>query len=134
MLPSKIDIPLTHKKQTYEIKGHYLPVTSVRTTLWVDCIGPVTRCDKTGHFPAILSSWKHRRPSQIIGPATRCDEMGYFPAILRLLEASHTIALHRTPSQVSLSKSQLCGQSATHDGMFLYFPAISIAAMAYRNT
>ena len=27
---------------------------------------PATRCDKMGHFPAILSFWEHRSPSQII--------------------------------------------------------------------
>ena len=26
-----------------------------------------------------------------------------------------------------------CGQAATHNGMFLYFPVIFIAAMAIRN-
>ena len=41
---------------------------------------------------------------------------------------------HRRPSQVSPQKSQQCGQSATQDGMFLYSPAMPIAAMVIRNT
>ena len=51
--------------------------------------------------------------------------------------------LWNTPSQVcsiaacgwalSPQKSQQCGQSASHDGMFLYSPAMSIAAMVIRN-
>ena len=46
----------------------------------------------------------------------------------RFLEADH-----RRPWQVSPKKSQQCGQSATHDGMFLYCPAMPIAAMVIRN-
>ena len=28
-------------------------------------IDPATRCDEMGNFPAILSFYKHRRPSQV---------------------------------------------------------------------
>ena len=34
---------------------------------------------------------------------------------------------------MSLLKSLQCGQSAIHDGMFPYFPAMFIAVMAIRN-
>ena len=64
-----------------------------------------------------------------IGPATRCDEMGQFAVIL-----GFCIADHRRTSQVSPPKSQQCGQSATHDGMFSLSPAMVISAMVIRNT
>ena len=67
-----------------------------------------------------------------IGPATRCNKMGHFPDF-ELPGASETIADHRRPSPVSPKESQQCGQSATHDGMSSYSPAIVIAAMAIRN-
>ena len=44
------------------------------------------------------------------GQATRCDEIGHFAAILGQ-----------------------CSQSATHDGMFSYSPAMFIAEMVIRN-
>ena len=47
--------------------------------------------------------------------------------------ASRSIADHRRSSQVSALKSQQCGQSATHDGMFSYSPGMFIAAMVIRN-
>ena len=68
-----------------------------------------------------------------IGPATRCDETGQFDAIFKLLEASQTIADHRSLPQVSPPKSQQCGQSTTHDGMFPLSPAMLFAAMVIRN-
>ena len=58
-----------------------------------------------------------------IGPATQCDGIEDFAAILRILEAS----------QVSPPELQQCGQSATHDGLFSYSPAMFIAAMAIIN-
>ena len=61
-----------------------------------------------------------------IGPATRCDTNGPFPA-------SKSIADHRRLSQLSSSKSQQCGQSATHDGLFPYSLAMFSAAMVIRN-
>ena len=36
-------------------------------------------------------------------------------------------------AQVPPQKSQQCGQSATHDGMFLYSPAMFIAAMVMKH-
>ena len=48
-------------------------------------------------------------------------------------KAFRTIADHRSLSQVSPPKSQQCGQSATHDGMFSYSPAMLIAAIVFRN-
>ena len=65
-----------------------------------------------------------------IGPAKGCNEMGHFPAILRILKASHTIAHHGRylPQNLSSVASQLPTVEC-----FSYSPAISIAAMAYRN-
>ena len=63
------------------------------------------------------------------GPVTRCDDMGQFAAILGF----RSIAERRRTSQVSPPKSQQCGQSATHDGMFSLSPAMVIAAMVIRN-
>ena len=37
------------------------------------------------------------------------------------------------PSQVSPLNLQQCSQSATHDGIFSYSPAMSIAAMVISN-
>ena len=47
--------------------------------------------------------------------------------------AFRSIADHRRSSQVSPQKSQQCGMSASHDGIFLYSPAMPIAAMVIRN-
>ena len=47
--------------------------------------------------------------------------------------ASRSIADHHRSSHVSPLKSQQCGQSATHNGMFSYSPAMLIAAMVIRN-
>ena len=44
-----------------------------------------------------------------------------------------SIADHRRSSQVSPERSQQCGQSVTHDGMFEHSPAMFIAAMLIKN-
>ena len=59
-------------------------------------------------------------PNETIGPVTRCDEMSHFRAI------SQTIA-------GDFQNMQQCGQSAAHDGIFLYSPALRIAAMVVIN-
>ena len=64
----------------------------------------------------------------IIGPATRC---GPFPCDFELLGASQNIIGYCR--YLLENRSGHGGQSATHDGMFPYSPAISIAAKAYRN-
>ena len=53
--------------------------------------------------------------------------------IVLRFRASRSIAHHRISSQVSPQKLRQCGQSATHDGMFSYSPAMFIAAMVIRN-
>ena len=35
---------------------------------------------------------------------------------------------------MSLRKSQECGQSATHDGIFIVSPAMVIASLEFKNT
>ena len=48
-------------------------------------------------------------------------------------KAFRTIADHRSLSQVSAAKSQQCGQSASHAGMFSYSPAMLIAGIVFTN-
>ena len=62
---------------------------SEQTLYWV-AIGPATRCDKTGHLPAILGFWKHRRPSQVsprksqqCGQSATQDGMFLYSPLLR---------------------------------------------------
>ena len=76
------------------------------------------------HWPWNMCSLVYR-PSHTMRP---------FCFDFEVLEASQTNANHRTPSHVSPLKSQQYGQSATHDGIFSYSPAMFIAAMVIRNT
>ena len=81
-----------------------------------------------------MSTSSHKQGSGKVGLSLKArPHAAIKQGIFLRFEAFRSIADHRRSSQVTPKKSQQCDQSATHDGMFLYSPAMLITAMVIRN-